>query len=49
MAHSLRLSSIVAAALGALAVLALSLPGFAASPKVGSPAPEFRLQDQTGK
>ena len=49
MAQSLRLSSIVTAVLGALAVFALSLPVFAASPKVGSPAPEFRLQDQTGK
>lgn len=49
MAQSLRLSSIVTAVLGALAIFALSLPVFAASPKVGSPAPEFRLQDQTGK
>ncbi|MFM8518191.1 MAG: peroxiredoxin [Nevskiaceae bacterium] len=49
LAQSRRLPSILAAVLAALAVLAFTLPVFAASPKVGSPAPEFRLQDQTGK
>lgn len=49
LAQSRRLPSILAAVLAALAVLAFTLPVFAASPKAGSPAPEFRLQDQTGK
>jgi len=49
LARTRRLPSLFAAALAALAVFALALPAFAASPKVGSPAPEFRLQDQAGK
>ena len=49
LAQSRRLPRIVTAALCALATVAISFPVFAASPKVGSPAPEFRLQDQTGK
>jgi peroxiredoxin Q/BCP len=49
LAQSRRLPRIVTAVLCALATVAISFPVFAASPKVGSPAPEFRLQDQTGK
>lgn len=44
-------SPLVALASGALLAVALllALPAFAASPKAGAPAPDFRLQDQNGE
>ena len=35
--------------LSGLALLLLATVALASAPKVGSPAPDFRLQDQTGK